>query len=112
MPYCDKVRAAEILSERLNISIGDLTDIFADIPSVDVAPKSEVAIEVIKYLESNGFLNMTLQGIENLKKLYGATDINVGDKKRIFTPEEVRRMTQREVIENYSAIIKSMKFWS
>ena len=49
-----------------------------------------MAIEVIEHLENNGYLNMTPYGITELKKLYGATDINVGDKKRIFNQEEVR----------------------
>lgn len=32
--------------------------------------------------------------------------------KKHFTPEEVRKMSQNEVKENYTAIIKSMKKWS
>lgn len=41
----------------------------------------------------------------------GVTDTNVGGKKKYFSPEEVRRMTQSEVKENYYAIMKSMKKW-
>lgn len=30
----------------------------------------------------------------------------------IFTPEQVRKMTQQEVRDNYKKIIESMKYWS
>ena len=40
--YFDKVECAELISEKLNISLGDLVDIFAEIPAADVVPKSEV----------------------------------------------------------------------
>lgn len=39
--YIDKVECAELISEKLNISLGDLVDIFAEIPTADVVPKSE-----------------------------------------------------------------------
>lgn len=34
--YIDAVKSADIISERLNIPLGDLVDIFADIPTADV----------------------------------------------------------------------------
>ena len=40
--YIKAVECAEIISEKLNIPFGDLVDIFAEIPTTDVVPKSEV----------------------------------------------------------------------
>ena len=40
--YIEAVKCAEIISERMGIPLGDLVDVFADIPSADVVPKSEV----------------------------------------------------------------------
>ena len=40
--YIKAVECAEIISEKLNIPLGDLVDIFAEIPTADVVPKSEV----------------------------------------------------------------------
>ena len=34
-----------------------------------------------------------------------------GESKRHFSPEEVRKMTPREVRENYQVIMDSMKEW-
>lgn len=34
--YIDAVKSAEIISEKLNIPLGDLVDIFAEIPTADV----------------------------------------------------------------------------
>lgn len=34
-----------------------------------------------------------------------------GESKKYFSPEEVRKMTPREVRENYTAIMGSMKEW-
>ena len=42
--------------------------------------RAKGAIEVIEHLENEGLLNMTPQGIANLKKKYGVTDTNVGGK--------------------------------
>lgn len=36
----DKVVAAEIISEKRGISLGDLVDVFADIPSVDIEERA------------------------------------------------------------------------
>ena len=36
--YIDAVQCADIISEKLGISIGDLVDVFAEIPSADVVP--------------------------------------------------------------------------
>lgn len=40
--YVEAVQGAEIISEKMNIPLADLVDVFADIPTADVAPKSEV----------------------------------------------------------------------
>lgn len=34
--YIDAVTCADIISEKLNISLGDLVDVFADVPTADV----------------------------------------------------------------------------
>lgn len=34
--YIEAVKTAEIISEKLNIPLGDLVEIFAEIPSADV----------------------------------------------------------------------------
>ena len=35
--YIEAVKSAEIISEKLNIPLGDLVDVFAEIPTADVA---------------------------------------------------------------------------
>lgn len=35
--YIEAVKSAEIISEKLNIPLGDLIDVFAEIPTADVA---------------------------------------------------------------------------
>ena len=40
--YIEAVECAEIISEKFNINLYDLIDVFAEIPTVDVVPKSEV----------------------------------------------------------------------
>ena len=55
---------------RVQEIIGKVKNIIQEQPTADVAPKSEVAREIIEYLENNGLLNMTPQGIAELKKKY------------------------------------------
>ena len=43
--YIKAVECADIISERFNISLDDLVDVFAEIPTADVAPKSEEGAE-------------------------------------------------------------------
>ena len=45
--YVKAVECAEKISEKLGIPLGDLVDVFAEIPSADVAPRAEVANEII-----------------------------------------------------------------
>lgn len=40
--YIKAVECADIISERFNIPLSDLVDVFAEIPTADVVPKSEV----------------------------------------------------------------------
>ena len=49
--YIHAVIAGTIISEKLNISLGDLVDIFAEIPAADVAPRAEVAKEIFEEIE-------------------------------------------------------------
>lgn len=89
-------------------------------PTADVAPKSEVAREIFTEIEKlifvGGFTGevsnltiLTTKDYEALKKKYGVTDTNVGNK--YFTAEQVRAMPPEEVRKNYSAIMESMKKW-
>ena len=40
--YVKAVECAEKISEKLNIPLGDLVDVFAEIPTADVVSKKEV----------------------------------------------------------------------
>lgn len=40
--YIETVKCAETISERFGIPLGDLADVFADIPSASVVPMGEV----------------------------------------------------------------------
>ena len=40
--YIKATECADIISEKFNIPLGDLVDVFAEIPTADVVPKSEV----------------------------------------------------------------------
>ena len=59
--YVEAVQGAEIISEKMNIPLADLVDVFADIPTADVVPKSEV--EALKEK-----LDATIAGQETLQK--------------------------------------------
>ena len=45
--YIEAVKTAEIISEKLNIPLGDLVDIFAEIPTAEVVDYEKVA-EVLR----------------------------------------------------------------
>lgn len=49
--YIDAVSAAEIISEKLNIPLGDLVDVFAEIPTAEVVPRREIALEIIDKIQ-------------------------------------------------------------
>lgn len=40
--YVKAVECAEKISEKFGIPLGDLVDVFAEIPAADVAPRAEV----------------------------------------------------------------------
>ena len=48
----------------------DFSDLVEQTPTADVAPRSEVAKEIIDDLASEGLLNVEPWGIANLKKKY------------------------------------------
>ena len=89
--YIKAVECADIISERFNIPLSDLVDVFAEIPTADVVPKSEVAREIFEEIEryvikgiSVGGEHLTLFNGKNyaeLKKKYGVTDTNVSHKQ-------------------------------
>lgn len=113
----------------------DLEEYLTEIPTADVAPKNEVErwrrqleavldeipetkrevareifAEVEKIISRVLCLDINAySAYEELKKKYGVTDTNVGNK--YFTAEQVRAMSREEVSKNYSAIMKSMKTW-
>ena len=103
-----------------NIELWQVVNCVANSPTADVAPKSEVAREIFTEIEKlifvGGFTGevsnltiLTTKDYEALKKKYGVTDTNVGNK--YFTAEQVRAMPPEEVRKNYSAIMESMKKW-
>lgn len=47
-----------------------------------------------------------------LKKKYTGTCTQEKTKDKYFTPQDVRKMTPKEVHDNYTAIKKSMESWS
>lgn len=47
--YVKAVECAEKISEKFGIPLGDLVDVFAEIPAADVAPTAEVFEEVDKF---------------------------------------------------------------
>ena len=49
--YIDAVAAAEIISEKLNIPLGDLVDVFAEIPTAEVVSKSAATVAGMTYAE-------------------------------------------------------------
>ena len=53
--YIKAVECAEIISKKLNIPLGDLVDIFAEIPTADVAREifEEIETEITEALKSN-----------------------------------------------------------
>ena len=57
-----------------------------------------------RYLGKNDF-------IKEFTTPKGADDTTTPTKKDYYTPEEVRSMSPREVRENFTAILESIKMW-
>lgn len=53
---------------------------------------------------------MRLEGVVDIERIDVLYEIENG--KDFYSPEEVRKMTQKQVRENYQAIMDSMKIWS
>lgn len=53
---------------------------------------------------------MRLEGVADIERIDVLYEIENG--KDFYSPEEVRKMTQKQVRENYQAIMDSMKIWS
>ena len=53
---------------------------------------------------------MRLEGVVDIERIDVLYEIENG--KDFYSPEEVRKMTQKQVRENYQAIMNSMKIWS
>lgn len=43
--------AAEIISEKMDINLGDLVDVFCDIPTANVAPVNDTALSILDEVE-------------------------------------------------------------
>lgn len=66
--YIDAVKTAEIISEKLNVPLGDLVDIFAEIPTADVVPKSEAESLTLELNAMRGAANSYKMHYNNLAK--------------------------------------------
>ena len=55
-------------------------------------------------------ISMRLEGVVDIERIDVLYEIENG--KDFYSPEEVRKMTQKQVRENYQAIMDSMKIWS
>ena len=49
--YIRAVECAEKISERLNIPLAALVDIFADVPSADVVPRAEIETAIRNFAD-------------------------------------------------------------
>ena len=117
-----KLLSRNSISKAISFSDGvSVYDSVQNIPTADVVPISEVRKILAEFDGIIDLLNhMTgLQIIvggkyDELRKKYmdekngGKAEENI---KKQFTPEDVRKMSQSEVRENYQAILDSMKTW-
>ena len=87
--YIKAVECAEIISEKLNIPLGDLVDIFAEIPTADVVPKSEVE-------ELKGELAIAERHEKDARALF---------KDAVIQLQNARREVAREIFEEIEKII-------
>ena len=82
--YIKAVECAEIISKKLNIPLGDLVDIFAEIPTADVVPKSEVAREIFEEIEKCWIDSDTLPDCARLVDLD-----KIAELKKKYTEDKV-----------------------
>lgn len=61
--YIDAVQCADVISEKLNIPLGDLVDVFAEIPTADVVEVKKV-IEMLCKIKTAVIQNVSTM-IEN-----------------------------------------------
>ena len=92
--YIKAVECAEIISEKLNIPLGDLVDIFAEIPTADVVPKSEVEELSGKY--------------EDLKLKYA--DLQKDKDELIAWGDDKKTEVAREIFEEIEKAIEKCKY--
>lgn len=97
--YIEAVKAAEVISEKLNIPLGDLVDIFAEIPTTngDKIPPCEVG----DYVRIKGYeplleveaIHYYLNGFPKITATDGRMTVTFPtfETFEVFTKEEVKR---------------------
>ena len=74
------LKTPEKISEKFGIPLGDLVDVFAEIPAADVVPRAELAREIFEEIEYLIWQNDThpasqlTEDIADLKKKYAADE--------------------------------------
>lgn len=115
--YIDAVKTAEIISEKLNVPLGDLVDIFAEIPTADVVPKSEAESLTLELNAMRGAANSYKMHYNNFaKEIFDKIDsifrnqFEESSKKSELKLLEPLRQSERFVInEMWSEIAKLKK---
>ena len=75
--YVKAVECAEKISEKLGIPLGDLVDVFAEIPAADVVPRAELAREIFEEIYAECFDQygyIDYEALADLKKKYAADE--------------------------------------
>jgi hypothetical protein len=67
----------------------------------------EDALEALHYYKDQ--LKYSATSLETKQALTTARITTIGEE--LFTPEQVRKMSQSEVRKNYKKILESMKYW-
>ena len=92
--YIDAVECAEIISEKCNIPLGDLVDVFAEIPTADVVPKSEVE---------------ALQGALKAEERHNELTMEMAQKALANAKAEVAREIFEEIYETMNSVYASVQ---
>lgn len=134
--YIDAETALKIIDNYAKTVTADgkvVVDAIRDIvgvitPTADVVPKSEVASEIFAevnmqiipystdiYIKGEELIIIPKSDynaiLTELEKKYTEGEDKPASEEKYFSPEDVRKMTNQEVREKYTAIRKSMERW-
>lgn len=107
MPHDEVCRAAYDLIKKLKAEIEQLKMNLAQCENGYSLELHNARFEIerlqaeIKHLE--GHREADIKAVQSMKAAL--------DEKRYYSPQDVRKMTPKEIHENYSAIMESMKKW-